>query len=190
MKNCKPVTKPGETYVYSNLAVGLLGTILEEVSGKPFAEMVQKIICDPLNMQSTRQHLNPVQKQRFVKVYNEEGKETSAWNFNVLAPCGALRSTVNDLLIYVKANMTKDDTRLSKAFDLTHQITFNKGIKLGLAWHIIVVNNVEYYFHNGGTYGCSSFLAFNTEKNIAVVILSNAQESTDELGGAILKKLQ
>jgi CubicO group peptidase (beta-lactamase class C family) len=190
LKTCKPVTKPGESYAYSNLAVGLLGTILEEVSGKSFAEMVQEIICDPLNMQSTRQHLNPVQRQRFVKVYNEEGKETSPWSFSALAPCGALRSTVNDLLIYVKANMTKDDTKLSKAFDLTHQITFNKGVKLGLAWHIILVNNVEYYFHNGGTYGSSSFLAFNTEKNIAVVILSNAQESTDELGSALLKKLQ
>jgi CubicO group peptidase (beta-lactamase class C family) len=190
LKSCKLITKPGDTYAYSNLAVGLLGTILEQVSGKSFAEMVQEIICDPLNMQSTRQHLNLVQKQRFVKVYNEEGKETSAWNFNVLAPCGALRSTVNDLLIYVKANMTKDDTKPSKAFGLTHQITFDKGVKLGLAWHIIVVNNIEYYFHNGGTYGSSSFLAFNTEKNIAVVVLSNAQESTDELGSAILRKLQ
>ncbi|MDB5144126.1 MAG: beta-lactamase family protein, partial [Mucilaginibacter sp.] len=190
LKSCKLITKPGDTYAYSNLAVGLLGTILEQVSGKSFAEMVQEIICDPLNMQSTRQHLNQLQKQRFVKVYNEEGKETPAWNFNVLAPCGALRSTVNDMLIYAKANVTKDDTKLSKAFELTHQITFDKGVKLGLAWHIIVVNNVEYYFHNGGTYGCSSFLAFNAEKNIAVVVLSNAQESTDELGSAVLKKLQ
>jgi CubicO group peptidase (beta-lactamase class C family) len=190
LKSCKLITKPGETYAYSNLAVGLLGTILEEVSGKSFAEMVQEIICDPSNMQSTRQHLNPVQKQRFVKVYNEEGKETSPWNFSALAPCGALRSTVNDLLIYVKANMTKDNTKLSKAFDLTHQITFDKGVKLGLAWHIIVVNGVEYYFHNGGTYGCNSFLAFNTEKNMAIVVLSNAGISTDELGADILKKLQ
>src|SRR6202007_472305 len=123
-----------------------------------------------------------------VKVYNEEGKETPAWSFGILASCGALRSTVNDLLIYAKANTAPNDTELSKAFELTHQITFSKDTKLGLAWHIIVVNNVEYYFHNGGTYGSSSFLAFNTEKNIAVVILSNAQESTDELGSAILKK--
>jgi CubicO group peptidase (beta-lactamase class C family) len=190
LKNCKLVTKPGETYAYSNLAVGLLGTILEQVSGKSFEQMVQEIICTPLNMQSTAQHLSPVLKQRFVTVYNEDGHVTSPWNFSALAPCGAFRSTVNDLLIYAKANMIKSDNKLLKAFELTHQVTFNKDAKLGLAWHIILVNNVEYYFHNGGTYGCSSFLAFNIEKNIAVVVLSNAGKNTDELGIDILKKLQ
>jgi CubicO group peptidase (beta-lactamase class C family) len=190
LKNCKLNSKPGETYVYSNLAVGLLGTILEGVSGKTFEEMVEDIICKPLGMQSTAQHLSPALKQRFVTVYNEDGRATPAWNFSALAPCGALRSTVNDLLIYARANMIKSDTKLSKAFELTHQVTFSKDAKLGLGWHIIVVNNIEYYFHNGGTYGCSSYLAFNAEKNIAIVILSNSGLSTDELGTAILKKMQ
>ncbi|MDB5023071.1 MAG: beta-lactamase family protein [Mucilaginibacter sp.] len=190
LKTCKLVSKPGETYAYSNLAVGLLGTILEQVSGKSFEQMTEEIICTPLNMQSTGQHLNPVLKQRFVSVYNEDGKATSPWNFSALAACGALRSTVNDLLVYVRANMIKSDNALSRAFELTHQITFDKDAKLGLAWHIVLVNNVEYYFHNGGTYGCNSFLAFNAERNIAVVVLSNAGRSTDELGTDILKKLQ
>jgi CubicO group peptidase (beta-lactamase class C family) len=190
LKGCKLVTKPGETYAYSNLAVGLLGTILEKVSGKSFEQMAEEIICKPLNMQSTVQSLDPELKQRFVTGYNEDGKATPAWNFSALAPCGALKSTINDLLIYVKANMVKGDTELSKAFELTHHVTFNKDAKLGLAWHIIKVDGVEYTFHNGGTYGCSSYLAFNTEKNIAVVVLSNSGLSTDELGTAILKKLQ
>lgn len=190
LKSCKLATKPGDTYLYSNMAVGLLGTILEGVSGKSFEQMVDEIICKPLNMQSTAQHLTPALSQRFVTVYNENGKVTSAWNFSVLAPCGALRSTVNDLLTYAKANIAKSDSKLSKAFELTHQITFSKDVKLGMAWHIIVVNNVEYYFHDGGTYGSSSFLAFNIEKNIAIVVLSNAGTRTDALGADILKKLE
>ena len=136
--------------------------------------MIEKIICAPLGMTSTVQHLSAVQKQHFVTVYNEDGKMTSPWNFNTLAACGALRSTVNDLLAYIKANIVKNSTKLSKAFVLTHQITFNKDAKLGLAWHAIVIDGVEYYFHDGGTYGSSSFLAFNVEKNIAVVVLSNS----------------
>ena len=190
LKSCKLNSKPGETYAYSNLAVGLLGTILEQVSGETFEEMVKEVICTPLVMQSTAQHLSYNQKQHFVTVYNEDGKVTSPWSFNTLAPCGALRSTVSDLLLYVKANMTKSDTRLSKAFDLTHQVTFNKDAKLGLAWHIIVANGVEYYFHDGGTYGCSSFLAFNIEKGIAVIVLSNSGVSTNDLGINLIKKLQ
>ena len=190
LKTCRLVSKPGETYAYSNLAVGLLGTILEKVSGKSFEQMVEEMICTPLGMRSTVQHLTPLLRPRFVTVYNEDGKETPAWDFDALAPCGALKSTVNDLLVYAKANMQIGDTKLARAFELTHRITFDKDAKLGLGWHIIVVDGVKYYFHNGGTYGSSSFLAFNIEKNIAIVVLSNSGASTDVLGTNILKKLQ
>jgi CubicO group peptidase (beta-lactamase class C family) len=190
LKTCKPASKPGEKYDYSNLGVGLLGSILENVSGEPFEQMIRDVICKPLGMFSTSQFLNPLLSPRFVQVYNAAGQPTEAWDFDVLAPCGALRSTMNDLLIYAKANLHPGSDELSKAIILTHKVTFTKDVKIGLAWHIITVNGVQYYFHNGGTNGSSSFLAFNADKNIAVVVLSNAAESTDASGIGILKKLQ
>jgi len=191
LKTCKPTGKPGEHYAYSNLAVGLLGTLLEMISGKSYAQMVDEIICQPLGMKSTAENLSPALAQRFVKVYNADGKETSPWHFDALAPCGTLKSTVNDLLIYAKANMEAGNTKLSKAFQLTHQVTYTqKDLKLGLNWHIIMINNVEYYFHDGGTYGCSSFLVFNREKKLAVVVLSNCGDSVNELGADIVKRVQ
>jgi CubicO group peptidase (beta-lactamase class C family) len=189
LKTCKLNSKPGEKYAYSNLSVGLLGTILESVSGESFEQMVTGIICKPLGMYSTGQFLNPLLAPRFVQVYDQYGQPTPAWDFDVLAPCGALRSTLNDMLIYAKANLNPGTNELSKAFELTHKVTFTKDVKIGLAWHIITVNGIEYYFHNGGTNGSSSFLAFNADKDIAVVILSNAAQSTDPVGTAILKKL-
>ncbi|MBS1530973.1 MAG: beta-lactamase family protein, partial [Bacteroidetes bacterium] len=191
LKTCKLESRPGKRYSYSNLAVGLLGAILEQVSGKTFEQMVGQVICQPLGMQSTAENLGPALQKRFVKVYNENGKETSPWHFDVLAPCGTLKSTINDLLVYVKANMMPTDTKLSKAMQLTQRVTYTqKDLKLGLAWHIITINNVEYYFHNGGTYGCSSFLVFNPEKKLAVVILSNCGASTDALGVDVVKRIQ
>lgn len=189
LKNCKLSSKPGEKYAYSNLGVGLLGSILLYISGKPFEQMVSEIITRPLRMLSTAQYLNPLLSPRFVSVYNSSGQPTLAWDFGVLAPCGALRSTVNDLLKYARANMHPGTDSLSKAIELTHKLTFNKDVKIGLGWHIIQVNGVSYYFHNGGTYGSNSFMAFNPDKNIAVVILSNAYEPTDPVGAGILKKL-
>jgi CubicO group peptidase (beta-lactamase class C family) len=189
LKTCKLNSKPGEKYAYSNLAVGLLGNILESISGEPFSQMVREIICKPLGMFSTDQYLNPLLAPRFVQVYNAGGQPTEPWDFDVLAACGALRSTLNDMLLYAKANLHPGTDALSKAIALTHKVTFNKDVKIGLAWHIITVNGVDYYFHNGDTNGSSSFLAFNAEKNIAVVVLSNAVESTDALGTGILRKL-
>jgi len=191
LKTCKLETKPGEHYAYSNLAVGILGTILEKISGKSFEEMASSIVCSPLGMSNTLQHLYPLIKIRFAPVYNDDSEQTIPWDFDALASCGALRSTVNDLVKYAKANINDNvATSIAKALKLTHQITYNNDARLGLAWHIIKVDGTDYYFHNGGTYGSSSFLAFNKEKNLAVIILSNATASTDNVGVDLLKKLQ
>lgn len=190
LKGCRLRSEPGTKYAYSNLAVGLLGIILEKITGKPYEQLVSEIICKPLGMKSTVQHITPLIASRFATVYDEEGHETPAWDFDAVAACGALRSTVTDLLLYTKANMVKTETKLSKALNLTHQITFNNDTQLGLGWHIIKVDGIPYFFHNGGTGGSSSFLAYNTERNIGIVILSNASASTDATGAGILKMLQ
>ncbi|HEY9534595.1 MAG TPA: serine hydrolase [Mucilaginibacter sp.] len=191
LKHCTLRSQPGAKYAYSNLAVGLLGIILERVTGKPYEQLVNEIICGPLGMKSTLQHLYPLISTRFATVYNEYSKQTPPWDFDALAACGSLKSTINDLLIYARANMTKSDTKLSKAFQLTHQITFNNGdSQVALGWHIIKVDGVSYIFHNGGTEGSSSFLAYNIEKGLAVILLSNAGSSTDNVGVGIISKLQ
>jgi len=190
LKTCKLKSKPGEQYAYSNMGVGLLGSILESISHEPFEQMVNEIICKPLGMFSTHQYLNPLLAPSFAQVYNSGGHATPAWDFDVLAACGALRSTLNDMLRYAKANLHPGSDKLSKAIALTHQVTFTKDVKIAMAWHIITVNGVDYIFHNGGTNGSSSFLAFNADKNIAVIVLSNAAESTDAVGTGILKKIQ
>ena len=191
LKDCKPVTPPGQKYAYSNLAVGLLGVILEKVSGKDFDQLVSAMITAPLGMSNTMQHIYPLLRPRFAPVYNDDAQSTPPWDFDVLASCGALHSTLNDLVLYARANLNDDGaTPLAKALKLTHQVTFSNDARLALAWHIIVVNGVSYYFHNGGTYGSSSFMAFNKEKNLAVIVLSNAAASTDALGVGMIKKLQ
>jgi CubicO group peptidase (beta-lactamase class C family) len=190
LKSCKLISKPGEKYAYSNLGVGLLGSILQSVSGQVFEQMVNEIIARPLGMFSTSQYLNPLFLPRFVSVYNSNGQETTPWDFDVLTACGALRSTVNDLLKYANANMIPKSTPLSAAIQLTHKITFTKDVKIGMGWHVINIKGVDYYFHNGGTYGSSSFMAFNAEKGIAIVLLSNSAETIDPVGAQILGEIQ
>lgn len=191
LAKCTLIANPGERYAYSNLAPGLLGIILEKVSGKPYEQMVADVITQPLGMKSTIQKIYPMLSPRFATVYDEEGNPTSPWDFDALASAGALRSSMNDVLLYVKANLnSKGVTPLDKAINLTHQITLNNDARIGLAWHIIVVGGVDYYFHNGGTGGSSSFLAFNKSKQLGIVILSNAAESTDPIGVDLLRKLQ
>jgi CubicO group peptidase (beta-lactamase class C family) len=191
LRSCTLTNKPGAAYDYSNLGVALLGVILEKVSGKNFEQMVGEIICHPLHMQNTVQHLNSEQAGRLVPaVYDERGKATPVWTFNGMTAHGALKSTVNDLLLYARANMRNGTSHLQKAMTLTHELTFSKGTRMGLGWHIVGIAGVDYFFHNGGTAGSSSFLIFNNKKQLALVILSNAAEGVDDIGVAITKLLQ
>jgi len=190
LKTCKLRSVPGEVYAYSNQAVGLLGLILERVSGETYEQLVQHVVTGPLKMSSTCQQLTHLLSGRLVKVYDADGDETRPWDFDALAACGCLRSTVNDLLLYAKANIKCESSSLSNAFGLSHQVTFSKGPVVGLGWHLYQVKDDKYYWHNGGTGGCRSFLIFNIEKKIAVAVISNAEVDVDDVARGILKELR
>lgn len=45
---------PGERHAYSNFGYCLLGRVIETVTGQPYAEYVQQVICSPLEMTHTQ----------------------------------------------------------------------------------------------------------------------------------------
>jgi D-alanyl-D-alanine-carboxypeptidase/D-alanyl-D-alanine-endopeptidase len=95
-----------------------------------------------------------------------------------------------DLLKYANANLGKAPQKLYKAIQLTQNITFIEGeTKIGLGWHYIKPGNDEVIFHNGETGGYHSYLAINTKKKFAVVILSNCARGTEDVGADIMKWL-
>lgn len=189
LKSVKLNTKPGEVYAYSNQGVALLGIILENISGKSFEAMVKEIITTPLKLTSTTQHNTTEENARFVCVYNDSGRQVKPWRFDAMAAAGCLHATINDLLVYADNNMHCPDTSLATAFKLTHQATFTGTETVALAWHIIKLGDFNYYWHNGGTGGSRSFLIFNPEKKIAVVLLSNSAQPVDDIALALMQKL-
>lgn len=189
LKKCKLDAVPGTVYAYSNTAPGLLALILERISGKTYETLVKEIITGPLEMKSTFQHLTPELSKRFVKVYGLNAIETKAWDFDALAGCGALKSTVNDLLTYAKNNMESGVPDLSAAFNLSHEVTFLKEPAVGLGWHLLQRAGELYYWHNGGTGGSRSFLAFNIKKKTAIVLLANSVDEITDFAFENLPKL-
>jgi CubicO group peptidase (beta-lactamase class C family) len=188
LKDCKPESIPGEKYAYSNLGTGLLGTILEGVSGLTYEQMIIEVICKPLGMTSTYQHPSTAQQQRQVNVHNEKADVVNMWDMDALAGAGAIRSTTNDMLEYCMANMEKNKSDLSQAIEMTHHVTYVGDMSIGLGWHMKKEPHMVYW-HNGGTGGCSSYACMVPDKKIALVVLSNATESTDATALGILSKL-
>ncbi len=114
--------QPGKTtgqVLYSNLGVGLLGNILADVCKVSYEEAVIQTLCQPLGLNDTCITLNDEQRSRLAPAYSEDGKLIKHWDLPALAGAGALRSTANDLLTFVHANLQPPQTSLGRAIQQT-----------------------------------------------------------------------
>ena len=105
---------------YSNLGAGLLGYILAERAGVSYERAISETICKPLGMFDTTVTLSEAQKKRLAPALTSKGNITKNWELNALAGAGALRSTVNDMMTFLEANLCAPDSVLGPAITLTH----------------------------------------------------------------------
>jgi CubicO group peptidase (beta-lactamase class C family) len=187
----KATRKPGASYEYSNLAVGLLGVILDRVYKKSYEQLVLDFIAKPLNITHTKVVLNDEEQIKFSQGYNEKEAAVPAWKFKSMAAAGALKSCSEDLLVYGKQQLASSNSTLAKYNTLAHQPTFNDKVqKVGLGWHFLIDDADTVWQHGGGTYGCRTMLCINETKNIVVVVLTNNATNGDALGINIMQTIE
>jgi hypothetical protein len=175
----------GAQYEYSNFGAGLLGHVLSLKAGTDYESLVVQRICNPLGMKSTRIQLTPQMQSRLAQGHNQTGETVLNWDLPTLPGAGALRSTANDLLIFLAANMGLKKSTLDSAMQLTHTPRRPAGtpdMQIGLGWHILKRNGCEIVWHNGGTGGYHSFMGFDKTSGVGVVVLSNSLNDVDDIG--------
>lgn len=174
---------------YSNFASGLMGIILEKKMKNTYENLIKKFITTPLSMTDTKIILTKEDSSHLAKPYDADGNPTHYWDITGLAGAGAIRSTLNDMLKYAKANLEAKD----KAVILSHQPTFkvNSNSEIGLFWQLSTTKNgQQIIWHNGGTGGFSSFCGMIKAKNLAVIMLSNCSETVTQKGMDLIKIIQ
>jgi len=187
---------PGEAPEYSNYAMGLLGHALSLHAGKTYEALLKDRILGPLGMKHTAITLTPWMENHLARGHNTFGDTTANWDIPTLAGAGALRSTVNDMLIFAEANLSADsrDTGLSEALYHSHQplrqLNQRKGQpadSVGFNWVISKPGKRVITWHNGGTGGYRAFLGLDLGADRAVVVLTNTGGGgLDDLGFHLL----
>ena len=180
----------GAKYEYSNFGAGLLGHILALKAGMDYETLVMTRICGPLKMNSTRIKLSTELQTRMSTGHDQAGKTATNWEIPTLAGAGALRSTTNDMLNFVAANLGLIKSDLSPAMQKTHLIRnliSVNNLEIGLGWHVLHTYGTEIVWHNGGTGGYHSFIGFDKKKRVGVVVLSNSSNSIDDIGMHLLE---
>jgi D-alanyl-D-alanine-carboxypeptidase/D-alanyl-D-alanine-endopeptidase len=176
----------GSKYEYSNMGMGLLGHILSLKTGRPFDELVRERICAPLKMDSTARELSPELQKRKAEGIYLDGQKSQGWRMPpVFAGAGGLRSTANDMLKFLAANLGLIKSPLGPAFGKTHEgIRDIRGepLKVGLAWLVFTKENLKIILHTGGTEANSSFVGLDPGKKVGVVVLSNSNLWIPDIG--------
>ncbi len=104
------VTPLGEVWSYNNTGFNIAGRVVEVVTGKPFEQVAQEMILDPLGMDMTFYFPDDILiTHRFVVGHHKDGKKVKVsrpWAIGRNgAPVGGVISTVKDLLTYARFHM-------------------------------------------------------------------------------------
>jgi CubicO group peptidase (beta-lactamase class C family) len=180
-------TLPGKIYSYSNMAVGLLGCILEDVYKELYFTLVSTHILKPLKMSATTIDLTGVSSAGIAYPHTAERKPTSFWDVPALPALGALRSNTADLVKYIIAN----NTDALRSIALSHQPTFGTTQEgMGYNWFLHTTpDGYRVFEHNGGTGGSRSSLQCIPQLGSGFVILSNSLADRNNLEKELLDML-
>jgi D-alanyl-D-alanine-carboxypeptidase/D-alanyl-D-alanine-endopeptidase len=181
----------GSQYEYSNLAVGLLGHVLTLRAGTDYETMVRSRILDPLGMNSTRVTLTPDMKGRLAIGHGPAVDVVSNWDISALAGAGALRSTANDILTFLAANLGYTKTPLAEAMAAEVSIRRPAGspdMQIAYAWHIQTKDGNSIVWHNGGTGGYRTYMGYDPKSRAGIVVLTNIASAAgpDDIGRHLL----
>jgi CubicO group peptidase (beta-lactamase class C family) len=174
---------PGAAYQYSNVDYGLLGYALGRSMHTTYEALLKKEILQPLGMTMTGVAFSEAMLAHLAPGHRKTGAPEKNWDLGVLAGCGGIRSTADDMLRYLKANMGIDQPPLMAAMKFAQQprAEMNQNSRIGLGWY---TNWEGVIGHEGGTGGYRSFLGFVGRRGI--IVLTNTAADVADLGNATL----
>jgi D-alanyl-D-alanine-carboxypeptidase/D-alanyl-D-alanine-endopeptidase len=171
----------GSQFEYSNLGVGLLGHALARAAGLPYETLLRQRILDPLGMHGTGIELTEPMQEWMARGHNDVGTPVPLWDLPTFAGAGALRSNVPDMLRFLKANIGEPQSDLERAMRDAHRAQ-PPDLSIGLNWIIRSADDSQILWHNGSTGGFTSFMGFDPDRQIGVVVLANSTHSVDDIG--------
>ncbi|MDO3384935.1 serine hydrolase [Gilvimarinus sp. SDUM040013] len=181
--------EPGTLVEYSNLGTGLLGELVAQANRSEYDKLLEQKILTPLKMQHSFINEPADNNQKVASPHFTANSPAPRWHFLAMAGAGAINASINDMHRYLALNLAPSG-ELADAISLTHKPIADvaPGLKIGLAWFIQSTPNATYHWHNGGTGGSRSFMAFDKENQRGIVILLNAAQDFDALGHAFMAR--
>lgn len=198
-----PAFVPGTRFSYSNPGFILLGAVIEKVTGKPWYEVVADELLTPLQLRQTHHAdaatIVPGRATGYTTVRATGGFANADFiSMTVPAAAGALESTPDDLLRFMRALVTGQavgpasfKAMITPPTNLAEPGPPN--LAYGLGTYIWTLRGTKMVGHTGQIDGFASVLAYIPDTDMTIVALGNndefdAQMTARRLAGIVLGK--
>jgi CubicO group peptidase (beta-lactamase class C family) len=178
-------TTPGRVHSYSNPGYWLAGLVVEEASGRPYADRMADALFGPLGM--TRTTFRPTLAMTHplalghaleggeAKVIRPAADNAATW------PAGSIFSSANDLSRFTVAFL--NDGRLDgkpvlspsliKTLSAPHAAIPGGADRYGYGLHLTTHRGLNVLEHGGSRSGYGSQIMMVPDKHVAVIVLAN-----------------
>ena len=151
----KPIGKPAETFLYSNIGFVIAGHILELINNKSWEDLVRTEIFEKLDLKSAGfgapgeigkltqpvgHNFLPLQKSQKAFYIGKDNTD----NPSVLGPAGTIHISASDMLKYTKARATRNNIISAKSWEILETPPFGGNYALG-----VIKRDDGYIWHNG-----------------------------------------
>jgi CubicO group peptidase (beta-lactamase class C family) len=184
--------EPREVYSYSSPGYWLAGLVVEEVTGKPYADAMDELLFEPLGMERTT--FRPLVAMTYPLSMGHTVAGTSppavvrpAANNTVMWPAGSIYSSAAELARFAIAVLNGGRVEDRQAFPASvvaelvapraavpgpHRVSYGLGV---LTYEIRGVRVAQ---HGGFSRGYGSMITFVPEHRFAVIIVTNKSGET------------
>lgn len=165
----RPQTPPGETFALSNIGIAVLAQVL----APDYEATLRERILEPLGMRHTG-----VAVEGLAQGHDGDLVPVGPWDFGAFAGAGGLRSTANDLLVLLGANLGYLGSPLDPVLAAARTPLTER---TAMGWHLM--EDGRTLWRTGQTGGCRCFLALDPDAGLGVVVLSDtSSEVVDQVG--------
>ncbi|AKF82103.1 beta-lactamase [Myxococcus fulvus 124B02] len=170
--------EPGTKYAYNNSGYFLLGAIIEKVTGKTYAQVLEERIFKPAGMKNSGYDVSATVLPKRAEGYDfKSGQYVNADYLDMGLPyaAGSIYSTVEDLYLWDQAlrGTTLLSEELKKKMTTPGLDQYGFGVSLEPFTLDDGKTKLTAVYHGGGINGFSSFFVRVPEKKQVVVALSN-----------------
>jgi D-alanyl-D-alanine-carboxypeptidase/D-alanyl-D-alanine-endopeptidase len=171
---------------YSILHASVLSQALERIGGAPYARQLEQRVLTPLGMA----HTGFADGESLLDGH-AFGASTAHWHYAAFAGALGLRSTLPDLMAFVRANLRPEGSSLRAALLLARQEHAEGQVGgLGFGWNVHDIPSGDQQWplvwRASQTGGFSLFIGFRTDRQQGVVLMCNSLAELAPIGLAWL----